>query len=184
MHGSIRALLLAPLLLLGTAAHEAPPIHAAVLGATIHNTRLGVTITLPHGWFVKTDPQEPPCELYFLSGRGHGLRQRLVIRLLGPMSIHGRALGAQRAATIFLRRAFGAHSGVRARRASVTLAGSPAVRLTGVPSNVPNVVFIVAHGGVIYQVATLESDLIQSDQRLALASLRFTARTGRVAYCR
>jgi hypothetical protein len=70
------------------------------------------------------------------------------------------------------------------QRTVTQVAGAPAVRLLGVPSNVPNVVFIVAYGGAIYVIETLESAVLQPDQQQPLASLRFTARTGRVPFCR
>jgi hypothetical protein len=158
----------------------ASPAHTVV-----RNTRLGVSLTLPRGWFLKSDKQEPPCEMYFVSGpkMGLDLHQRLGIRLVGRTYTRDETLAARHAATTFIRRSVGDSARLRVRRTFTELAGTPAVRLMGVPSNVPNVVFIVVHGGVIYAIETLESSVVQPDQQRALASLRFIPRSGNMPSC-
>jgi hypothetical protein len=151
----------------------------------VRNARLGVSLTLPPGWFLKSDKQEPPCEMYFVSGPNQGLdlHQRLGIRLLGRTHSRNDALGARNAATTFIRQSVGNSTRLRVRRTFTTVAGAPAIRVTGVPSNVPNVVFIVVDGGVIYAIETLESSVVQPDQQRALASLRFIPRSGNMPSC-
>jgi hypothetical protein len=181
-----RTLLLGTLLVLTlTSAVSPPPTLASAPGAVVRNARLGVSFTLPQGWFLYANRLEPPCEMAFLSGPKQGLdwHQRMVIRLLGQTHTRNEARAARRAATTFIRRSLGSATRIPVRRTFTNLAGAPAVRLTGVPGNVANVVFIVAHRGVVYQIATLESSIIQPDQQRALASLRFIPRTGRVPSC-
>jgi hypothetical protein len=182
----LRALPLAALIGVTLIAALAPSYTLASPAHTVvRNARLGVSLTLPRGWFLKSDKQEPPCEMYFVSGPKMGLdwHQRLGIRLVGRTYTGNDALAARHAATTYIRQSVGSNTRIRVQRTFTELADAPAVRLMGVPSNVPNVVFIVVHGGVIYAIETLESSSIQPDQQRALASLRFIRRSGNVPSC-
>lgn len=99
---------------------------------------------------------------------------RLSVQPLGTADTTDEATAAATAADQVVQRGGGAAS---VTRTPITVGGLKGVMLQGMPGPA-NVQIVLAHGGALYNVVTFDSNALQADQRQALASLHFIARSG------
>lgn len=147
---------------------------------TVCDHALGVAISLQPGWLRLGPPQVPPHVIALVTRPSNGLccadyDDRLHIAAWGTTSDRNDAraanAGADRLISEFRAR-------LKVTRTPVRYGGAPGVLLRGLPPTPgPAVDIVLAHAGAVYLIIAPGS-LLTSDQRAALASLRFIPRQG------
>ena len=156
----------------------APSRAAGVPVPAVCDHTLGLALTIPAGWSVVPRAKLPPGVLAFwtlLPGRQEP-PQLLVIEAVGLATS---CSDAQAATAVAEALAKTTHTSFPTPPRLRYVAGAPAVFLSGVPSPQPSVQVVVAHHGAVYQlIFPGAAHNLKTDQRQALASLRFIPRSG------
>jgi len=183
--------LLALLTTLATGSAHAPLAHAnaaqparrpaascvsGVSAPTVCDRALGVALTVPTGWSVTPPGHVPPGALAFWTVVP-GRQDATLHLIVEPVGLVGYCGDAQAAVAVADALTAGINSYRPILRDQNTVAGVPAVFLTGLPGAGPNVQIIVVHNGAVYHLI-FPGTALQPDQRLALASLLFIPRVG------
>jgi hypothetical protein len=164
---------------------EGSPSLAASTGAgcpsgTVCNRALGVALIPPSSWQTLPPGSFPPPALAFFVGppRGAVNRIRLVIRSDGTTRERNDAHAAVVAANALTRGYSRLAMLPPLVRVPVQYGGAPGIMIRNLPGQPTMVLEIVLeHRGALYSIIAPGSHLA-SDQRQALASLRFIARVG------
>jgi hypothetical protein len=149
---------------------------SGVSAPTVCDRALGMALTVPAGWSVTPPGHVPPGALAFwtvVPGRQNATLHLIV----EPVGLAGHCGDAQAAMAVADALTVGTNSSRPILRDQNTVAGAPAVFLTGLPGAGPSVQIIVAHNGAVYHLI-FPGRMLQPDQRLALASLHFIPRAG------
>ncbi len=183
--------LLALLTTLATGSAHAPLAHAnaaqparrpaascasGVSAPAVCDRALGVALTIPTGWSVTPPGHFPPGALAFwtvVPGRQNATLHLIV----EPVGLAQNCGDAQAAPAVADALTAGTNSSRPILRDRNTVAGAPAVFLSGLPGAGPSVQIIVAHHGAVYHLI-FPRRALQPDQRLALSSLLFIPRAG------
>ena len=137
---------------------------------------LGVALTVPTGWSVTPPGHVPPGALAFwtvVPGRQNATLHLIV----EPVGLARNCGDAQAATAVADALVAGANNSQPILRDQNTVAGAPAVFLTGLPGAGPSIQVIATHNGAVYHLI-FPGSALQPDQRLALTSLRFVPRIG------
>jgi hypothetical protein len=175
-------LFIAAILLGSTVVMERPAALAASTGVacppgTDCDHALGVALIPPHGWQRLPAGSFPPPALAWFVGPPQGAVNhiRLIIRSGGRTSDRVDAHAATNAA---IRLIAGYVTRVSVTRVPVEYGSAQGVLIRGLPGSPgPYAFILLAHLGALYSIIAPGSHLA-SDQRQALASLRFIARVG------
>jgi len=149
---------------------------SGVAAPAVCDRALGVALTVPTGWSVTPPRHFPPGALAFwtvVPGRQNATLHLIV----EPVGLAQNCGDAQAATAVADALTAGTNSSRPILRDQNTVAGAPAVFLTGLPGAGPSIQIIVAHNGAVYHLI-FPGSALQPDQRLALASLLFIPRAG------
>jgi hypothetical protein len=149
---------------------------SGVSAPAVCDRALGVALTVPTGWSVTPPGHFPPGALAFWTvvlGRQNATLHLIV----EPVGLAQHCGDAQAATAVADALTAGTNSSRPILRDQNTVAGAPAVFLTGLPGAGPSIQIIVAHNGAVYHLL-FPGTALQPDQRLALASLLFIPRVG------
>jgi len=149
---------------------------SGVAAPAVCDRALGVALTVPTGWSVTPSGHFPPGALAFwmvVPGRQNATLHLIV----EPVGLAQNCGDAQAATAVADALTAGTNSSQPILRDQNTVAGAPAVFLTGLPGAGPSIQIIVAHNGAVYHLI-FPGTTLQPDQRLALASLLFIPRVG------
>ncbi len=149
---------------------------SGVVAPAVCDRALGVALTISAGWSVTPPGHFSPGALAFwtvLPGRQDATLHLIV----EPVGLAQNCSDAQAATAVADALTAGTNSSRPILRDQNTVAGAPAVFLSGLPGAGPSIQIIVAHNGAVYHLF-FPGTALQPDQRLALASLLFIPRVG------
>jgi len=149
---------------------------SGVSAPAVCDRALGVALTVPASWSVTPPGHFPPGALAFwtvVPGRQNATLHLIV----EPVGLAQNCGDAQAATAVADALTAGTNSSRPILRDQNTVAGAPAVFLSGLPGAGPSIQIIVAHNGAVYHLI-FPGSALQPDQRLALASLLFIPRVG------
>lgn len=145
---------------------------------TVCDRTLGIALKLPASWTVVPPGRFPAGTLAFWT-RMPGTQEpplHLVIDPLGPAWTCSDAQAVIAVADVLSRTTL---SPRRITRRSLTVGGTPAIMITGLPgSPTYGLTIVIAHQELVYRIDTFGSTVLTLAQRHSLTSLQFIARSG------
>lgn len=152
-----------------------PSTVAAVPTVTVTDAALGVSLTVPRRWVREPTARVGPGQLAFTLPRPAGQQEGSYRLLVAALGLTDRRDPMQAASAW----ACGLTRGLPhpIQRVRVSYGGVPGLMLRGMPGRGAHIQIVLAHRGAVYLITAYGTDLA-SDQRAALASLRFVPRRG------